>query len=63
MIAWIILAFVKGIVSKKLDLSTEEKRKSYLAKVYLSKRTLSGTILNLVFLSYFGYMFYLLVLV
>jgi hypothetical protein len=63
MIAWIMISFIKGAVSKKLDLSTEEKRKEYLAKIYLSKRTLSGTIINLAFLGYFVYMFYLLVLI
>jgi len=62
MITWIMIAFIKGVVSKKVDLTTEEKRKKYLAKVSLSKRTLSGTIINIAFLSYFGYMFYLLVL-
>jgi len=63
MIAWVMLAFIKGAVSKKMDLSIEENRKIYLAKAYLSKRTLRGIILNLAFLSYFGYMFYLLVLI
>ena len=63
MIAWVMLAFIKGSVFKKMDLSIEENRKIYLAKAYLSKRTLRGIILNLAFLSYFGYMFYLLVLI
>ena len=63
MIVWVMLAFIKGVVSKKMDLSIEENRKIYLAKTYLSKRTLRGIILNLAFLSYFGYMFYLLVLI
>jgi len=63
MIAWVMLAFIKGAVSKKMDLSIKENRKIYLAKTYLSKRTLRGIILNLAFLSYFGYMFYLLVLI
>lgn len=64
MIAWIMLAFIKGVVSKKLDLSIEENRKIYLAKAYLTgRRTLRGTIYNLLFLVYFGYIFYLLVLI
>jgi len=63
MMAWIMLAFIKGFVSKKVDLSTDENRKIYLAKAYLSnKRTLRGTIVNFGFLGYFWYMFYLLVL-
>ena len=64
MIAWVMLAFIKGVVTKKMDLSIEQNRKIYLSKAYLlNKRTLQGTIKNLLFLSYFGYMFYLSILI
>jgi hypothetical protein len=62
MILLVILIVVKGAIKKKPDLSSELKQKEYLAKVYANKRTLFGTFNTLANLVYFGYMFYVFVL-
>lgn len=62
MICLVIFIVVKTYVVKKPDLSTEQNQKIYLGKVYASKRTFFGTFNSLVNLSYFGYMFYNLIL-
>jgi len=62
MICLAIFITVKNYVSKKPDLSTEQNQKIYLAKVYTGKRTFFSTFNSLANLSYFGYMFYSLLL-
>lgn len=50
--------------NNKQDLTTNEGRQKYREQLYKTKkRTFTGTIKQLVFLTYFGYMFYLLVFV
>lgn len=60
----IMMAFVTSSrKSKKDDLATEEGRQSFKKKLYKnSGRTFKGTIYKLIYLSYFIYMFYVLVL-
>ena len=62
MICLVIFIVVRNYVTKKPDISTEQNQKIYLAKVYASKRTFFSTFNSLANLSYFGYMFYNLLL-
>ncbi|KON87466.1 hypothetical protein AF332_11930 [Sporosarcina globispora] len=51
--------FIKG--KTKIDLSSEDKIEKYRKKLQ-RKRTLKGTLLQLIWVAYFGYMAYMLVL-
>lgn len=63
MICLVIFIVVKTYAfNKKPDLSTDMGQKIYLAKVYASKRTFFGIFNSFANLSYFGYMFYMLLL-
>jgi len=60
-LAFIILNIVKSVKkpTTKINLSTEEYRK----KLYLTKkRTFKGTLITLMYLAYYFYMFYILAL-
>ena len=59
------MAFSKYSNNKsKNDLTTEGGRQKYREQLYkIRKRTFKGMIKQLIFLSYYGYMFYLLVFV
>jgi hypothetical protein len=57
-IASAIGAKIKDI--KKYDLTTEEGQIKYRKQIYKG-RTLKGYLFNLIYLTYFGYMFYILV--
>lgn len=64
-IAIMAIVFIKQIVTpnntKDSNLNTEETINKYRAKIY-QKRTVSGFLMNLINLSYFGYMLWILVL-
>lgn len=61
MIVWFILNLVIGKKNSN-DLKTSEGREKYKEKLYtMKKRTFKGTMSQLIYLSYFGYMFYMIV--
>lgn len=59
-LAYFIISSVLAKTNEPIDLSTEELKTKYRMKLY-KNRTFKGILTNLIYCSYFGYMFYVLV--